>query len=53
MLRTVTIVPAVLTANKQDYRAQLERINMYAKHIQIDVTDGVFAKNETQYKKIC
>ncbi len=47
MLRTVTIVPAVLTNNKQDYRAQLERINMYTKHIQVDVTDGVFAKIET------
>lgn len=47
MLRTVTIVPAVLTNNKQDYRAQLERINMYTKRIQIDVTDGQFAKNET------
>ena len=47
MMRTVTIVPAVLTANKQDFRAQLERINMYAHHIQIDVTDGKFAKNET------
>ena len=47
MLRTVTVVPAVLTANKQDYRAQLERINMYTKHIQVDITDGVFAKNQT------
>ncbi|MBQ6375765.1 hypothetical protein IJJ37_02465 [Candidatus Saccharibacteria bacterium] len=47
MLRTVTIVPAVLTNNKQDYRAQLERINMYTKHIQVDVTDGKFATNET------
>lgn len=47
MIRTVTIVPAVLTNNKQDFRAQLERINMYAHRIQIDITDGVFAPNET------
>ena len=47
MIRAVTIVPAVLTANKQDYRAQLERINMYTHRIQIDITDGKFAPNET------
>lgn len=47
MLRTVTIVPTVLTNNKQEYRAQLEHINMYTKHIQIDITDGQFAKSET------
>ena len=47
MLRTVTIVPAVLTNNKQDYRQQLERINTYTHHIQVDVTDGIFAKNDT------
>ena len=47
MLRTVTIVPAVLTNNRADYRAQLERINQYTRRIQVDITDGVFAKNQT------
>ncbi|MBQ3445944.1 hypothetical protein IJG29_04475 [Candidatus Saccharibacteria bacterium] len=47
MIRTVTIVPAILTNNKVDYRSQIERINMYAKRIQVDVTDGVFAPNPT------
>lgn len=47
MLRTVSIVPTILTNNKVDYRAQIERINIFTRRAQIDVTDGVFAKNET------
>ena len=47
MIRAVTIVPAVLTNSKQEFRAQLERINMYTNRVQIDITDGVFAPNET------
>lgn len=47
MIRTVSIVPAILTNNKADFRAQLERINLYTHRVQIDVTDGVFAANET------
>lgn len=47
MIRSVTIVPTVLSNNKVDYRAQIERINLYTRRVQIDVTDGVFAKNET------
>ena len=47
MLRTVSIVPTILTNNKVDYRAQIERINIFTRRVQIDVTDGVFAKNET------
>lgn len=47
MLRTVSIVPAVLTANKSDYRTQLERINTYTNRIQVDVTDGIFAQAST------
>ncbi|MBR3386313.1 hypothetical protein IKG68_01980 [Candidatus Saccharibacteria bacterium] len=47
MIRTVTIVPAILTNNKVEYRSQIERINMYAKRIQVDITDGVFAPNQT------
>ncbi|MBQ9017519.1 hypothetical protein IJ118_00380 [Candidatus Saccharibacteria bacterium] len=47
MIRSVTIVPAILTSNKMDYRAQIERINLYSRRAQVDVTDGVFAPNET------
>lgn len=47
MLRTVTIVPAILTNNKVDYHNQIEKINTFAKRVQIDVTDGVLAQNET------
>lgn len=47
MIRTVSIVPAILTDNKQDYRAQAERINFFTRRVQIDVTDGVFAPTQT------
>ena len=47
MFRTVSIVPSVLTDNKQDYRAQIERINAFTRRVQIDVTDGVFAPTTT------
>ena len=43
MIRTVVIVPAILTDNKQDYRSQIEKINTFTRRVQIDVTDGVFA----------
>ena len=47
MIRTVSIVPSILTDNKQDYRAQVERINVFTRRVQIDVTDGKFAPTET------
>ena len=47
MIRTVSIVPAILTDNKQDYRAQVERINIFTRRVQIDVTDGVFAPTQS------
>ncbi|MBR2754162.1 hypothetical protein IKD82_03335 [Candidatus Saccharibacteria bacterium] len=47
MIRTVSIVPAILTDNKQDYRAQVERVNTFTRRVQIDVTDGVFAPTQT------
>lgn len=47
MIRQVSIVPAILTDNKQDFRAQVERINVFTRRVQIDVTDGVFAPTET------
>lgn len=47
MIRTVSIVPAILTDNKQDFRAQVERINSFTRRVQIDVTDGVFAPTQT------
>ena len=47
MIRTVSIVPAILTDNKQDYRAQIERINIFTRRVQIDVTDGIFAPYPT------
>lgn len=47
MIRTVSIVPTVLSDNKQDYRTQIERINVFTRRVQIDVTDGVFAPSPT------
>ena len=38
MIRTVSIVPTVLSDNKQEYREQIE-----PRRVQIDVTDGTFA----------
>ena len=47
MIRTVSIVPSILTDNKQDYRTQVEKINTFTRRVQIDVTDGKFAQSET------
>ena len=47
MIRNVTIVPSILTDNKQEYRRQVERINVFTRRVQIDVTDGKFTQNET------
>lgn len=47
MIRTVSIVPTILTDNKQEYRAQAEKINVFTRRVQIDVTDGIFAPVET------
>ena len=47
MLRNTTIVPTILSNDKQDYRAQLERLNPIAKRFQIDVADTSFAQAET------
>lgn len=47
MIRTVSIVPAILTDNKQDYRAQVERVNTFTRRVQIDVTDGIFTPVQT------
>ena len=47
MIRTVTLVPSILTSDKQDYRAQVEKINTFTRRVQIDVTDGIFTPNQT------
>lgn len=47
MIRTVSIVPSILTDNKQDYRTQVEKINVFTRRVQIDVTDGKFAPTQT------
>ena len=47
MIRTVSIVPTILSDNKLDYRAQVEKINTFTRRVQIDVTDGIFAPAST------
>ena len=47
MLRTVSIVPSILTDDKVNYHTQIEEINKFTRRVQIDVTDGVFAQNPT------
>ncbi|MBR0242872.1 hypothetical protein IJQ51_02905 [Candidatus Saccharibacteria bacterium] len=47
MIRTVSIVPAILTDNKVDYRNQIERINVFTRRVQIDIADGIFVPTTT------
>lgn len=47
MLRTVSIIPTLLSNNKQDYRRQAELINTFSRRVQIDVTDNEFAPDTT------
>ena len=47
MIRTVSIVPAILTDNKQDYRTQIERINVFTRRVQIDISDGSLTPAQT------
>ena len=47
MIRTVTVVPAVLAESKKDYRKQIEEINHFARRVHIDVSDGAFAPATT------
>lgn len=47
MIRTVTVVPAVLADNKAEYRKQIERVNNFARRVHIDISDGVFAPATT------
>lgn len=47
MIRTVSIVPAILSADKLGYREQVEKVNTFTRRAQIDVTDGQFAPATT------
>ena len=47
MIRTVTVVPAILADNKLEYRKQIERVNNFARRVHIDISDGAFAPATT------
>jgi ribulose-phosphate 3-epimerase len=47
MLRTVSIIPTLLSNNKQEYRDLAEKINAFSRRVQIDVTDNSFAQATT------
>lgn len=41
------ICPAILASDQQKYRQQIEKVAYFAHRIQIDLTDGKFAENQT------
>lgn len=41
------VCPAILASNTDDYAEQVRRVAGFARRIQIDITDGLFAKNQT------
>lgn len=41
------ICPSILAANQDEYREQIEKVASFAHRLQIDLTDGKFAKNQT------
>jgi ribulose-phosphate 3-epimerase len=41
------VCPAILASTKEQYHQQIEKIAGFAQRIQIDLTDGEFAKNPT------
>lgn len=47
MIRTVTVVPAILAESKIEYRKQIERVNNFARRVHIDISDGAFAPATT------
>ena len=47
MIRTVTVVPAILAESKIDYRREIESVNNFARRVHIDVSDGAFAPAST------
>lgn len=47
MIKTVAIVPAILTGDKQFYDAQVASISTFARRVQIDITDGVTVPTKT------
>lgn len=47
MLRTVTVVPTILSNDKQEYRNLVEKYNSITRRVQIDVTDGLLTANPT------
>lgn len=42
-----TIVPTILTADTNEYRALIESFNTFTHRVQIDIVDGVFAQPPT------
>ena len=47
MIRTVTVVPAILANDKAEYRRQIEQVNYFARRVHLDISDGVFAPSYT------
>lgn len=41
------VCPAILAGSKEEYHEQVEKVSPFAHRIQIDLTDGVFARSPT------
>ena len=41
------VCPTVLAIDAHEFQSQMNKIKSFAKRIQIDLTDGVFAQNPT------
>jgi ribulose-phosphate 3-epimerase len=41
------VCPAILAADEEQYRHQIEKVGRFAERIQIDLTDGFFARTRT------
>ena len=44
---SATICPTVLAADAHDFQTQINKVALFAKRIQLDLTDGVFAPTPT------
>lgn len=47
MIRTVTVVPAVLANDKTEFKRQIDQVSQFARRVHLDISDGAFAPSYT------
>lgn len=47
MIRTVTVVPAVLANDQAEYKRQIDQVSQFARRVHLDISDGAFAPSYT------